>query len=302
MKINKKIYNYVNDIIKINYYSDYVIIETKSKKYLYKNKIDCMVELIDFFKKIRYDYYLPIINDCSDDFELYEYYDEYDIKKESKLDIMIDALLLLHIKSTNYVELFKEDMKIIYDDIIFKIDYLMKYYLDLQDYIEMSYFPKPALYLLINNISKFYELLNLSRMYIEKWFEKENFKSKNVLLINELSNDNFVISDKIYFKNFSKVKRDLFIYDLVNFYKNNYKNKNVVHLINKYSKRFIISEEEYNLFYSLICIPDKIQFINNNLDDLKNVREEVNYVDFTINYISEKNKENKKTDEQKFKK
>ena len=54
-----------------------------------------------------------------------------------------------------------------------KIEYLMNYYLDLQDYIERFSFPRIDYYYLIKNISKFYEVLEKSKYYLDN-NDKEN--------------------------------------------------------------------------------------------------------------------------------
>lgn len=64
------------------------------------------------------------------------------------------------------------------DEINNKIEYLMNYYLDLQDYIERFSFPRIDYYYLLKNISKFYEVLNKAKYYLDN-----NEKEKALTLL-----------------------------------------------------------------------------------------------------------------------
>lgn len=300
IRINSEVTNYLENISKIEYNSKYTIVECNDKKYLLKYKNNKLKEIEEYLNSIEYDYYVSIINSYDDNIYIYPYYDSYDISLDDKYEDIINALSILHIKSCDHVFYNKDEMKVIYDDISSKIDYMMKYYYDLQDYIEELSFPRPALYLLINNISKFHELLKCARFNLDTWYKEESFKSICCLLINNLELDNFIVGEKNYFINFDNSYRDLFIYDLVNFYKSNYSYENIVKVINKYEKRLGIRNNEYNLFFSLISIPDKIDITNNNIKDIKMVNERIEYVSKTLKYILEKDEENKKTDKYEF--
>ena len=72
------------------------------------------------------------------------------------------------------------------------IDYLRDYYLDIQDYIEDYDFPRIDYYFLINNISIFYNSLNISKMLLDKW----NDTCEDEYLIYSL----MFIPEKIVFK------------------------------------------------------------------------------------------------------
>jgi len=66
------------------------------------------------------------------------------------------------------------DRKKEYEKINNEIEYLINYYLDLQDYLEENNLKRPDYFLLILNISKYYKVLNISRDYLEKWYQEDN--------------------------------------------------------------------------------------------------------------------------------
>lgn len=300
IKINKDIVNYIGNIDKVTYYSKYTIVVSDNKKYLLKNKNYKLENIEKYLSSIEYNYFVPIINSYNDDIYIYPYYDELDIDVIEKYESIINALSILHIKSADCVTYSKSDMKIIYENILNKIDGVMNYYNDLQDFIEELSFPKPALYLLINNISTIYKLLDCAKDNLYNWYKEEEFKTITSLLINDLNIDNFVFGEKNYFINFDDLYRDIFLYDLVNFYRSNFRFESIWIIIDKYMKRLGIRDYEKYLFFSLISIPETIEFKNNNIVDLINIRNIIDYSNMTLEYILKKYKENKKTDKDEF--
>ncbi|MBQ9019322.1 MAG: hypothetical protein IJ097_03295 [Bacilli bacterium] len=117
-------------------------------------------------------------------------------------------------------------MNNIYNRIDKRINYLMDYYLDWQDYIERFSFPRIDYYYLINNISSFYTMLKLSKKYLKKW-----------------NNQN-----------------------------NNY------------------------FFYTLMCIPNKIEFNSSSYENILKIKKELMYNEKVFKFILEEDKDYKKTD------
>lgn len=64
------------------------------------------------------------------------------------------------------------------EEISNKIEYLINYYLDFQDYIERFSFPRIDYYYLIKNINKFYEVLEKAKYYLDN-----NDKEKAFILL-----------------------------------------------------------------------------------------------------------------------
>ncbi|MBQ6324073.1 MAG: hypothetical protein IJI22_04475 [Bacilli bacterium] len=286
---------------KITYYDNYVITESDDNKYLIKNRDSNKSEIFDYLKSIKYPYYLDIINSYNDYYEIYPYYDDKVVDKYSKGKKIIEALSLLQLKSLSYKEYSEDNIKGIYEDLVEKIDNTMKYYLDLQDYIEEFIFPNPAYYLLIKNISKFYELLRLGRLSLDKWYQntKDN-KLREVLLVNNVSLNNFCFGDYQYFIDYRDAHWGLVSYDFAEFYKNDLFEVDMISLFDYYKSLFNIDQNEYYLLCSLISIPVKIKFSRTAYNDTVYVRSVVDYVLKTIEFISEENEKYQEADKDKF--
>lgn len=282
---------------KLTYLDKYVIVDTDDEKYLLKMKDSNKRDIFDYLKQIRYDYYMPLENDYNDYYELYPYYEDTISEKYHKAKELVYALAILHLKTTTYVDYNHDDLKEIYEKYSEKIDNLMKYYLDLQDYLEGIDFLSPAQFLLITNISKFYSLLRVSKYKLDKWFQIKGENVREVLLINNVSLDNFRVGEKCYFLDYKNATKGLVVYDLVDFYKNEVLNVDFPSLFNFYNSKYQLMEDEIDLFLSLISIPEKIVFSKDNYQDTLKIRKIIKYIDVTFSFVSEEDKENQKTDE-----
>jgi len=146
-------------------------------------------------------------------------------------------------------------------------------------------FPKPAEYLLINNISSIYKLLNYSK-------DKLDSISSNSLIIKSLivNKINFIDKDNIYF-NYDYFTRDLLVYDLDMIY------RNIGYLeLDKYE----LDLDNLNLLLCLISIPEEILLNKSNYINTINIRKLINYVNKTFNFCLEKDKENEKANQEIF--
>ena len=132
------------------------------------------------------------------------------------------------------------------------INYLIKYYLDLQDYLEESNLKRPDYYLLLINISKFNTIINISFDYLEKWYKEENI-SCNISLVNKLVNM--------------------------------YRSGQSFHLNE-------LNRNELLLFYSEIAIPNKLFLKRDICNNISSIKNNINYLNKTISYILEKQEKN----------
>lgn len=93
-----------------------------------------------------------------------------------------------------------------------RINYLMDYYLDWQDYIERFSFPRIDYYYLINNISSFYTMLKLSKNYLEKW---NGEKEEKYFFYALMCIPNKVEFSKDTYESILKIKKELLYNDKV---------------------------------------------------------------------------------------
>ena len=178
---------------------------------------------------------------------------------------MINRISLRHTKTTIFRELNELDRLDIYDSNLEYLDNIMKYYLDLQDGIDELDNIREDYYLLLINISKIYKLINKSIYYLNKWFELDNKLYREVLLI-----DN---------------NRGYFINDLITLYKEDYYSFN--NKLNKYNLRYNLYNYDYYLLFCLLGKINKIKFSKDINNNIKNIKELIYYVDYTLEFLEE---------------
>ena len=281
--MNEIINKYLTDIKKITYKKDYSIIETSTnKKYIIIKKIKNKEKLYDYLTSINYNLYKKPLN-INDEYEIF-FLD--DLEEES----ITNALITLHYLTEEFRECSEEDLKKIKEKIMFNLDKCYKYYLNIQDEIENMSFPPPDKYLLINNISQIYKLLEVSKYRL---YNLKLNSLREVILIN-----NFDIN---IFKNiidFNYYSKDIFVYDLEKLYKKDYKNFKDV--LKKYNDKLKISKEEWNLLSILISIPEEVTLENNHYNNCIKIRNLINYVNYTFSFLSEEDEKYKETDKQEL--
>lgn len=281
--MNEIINKYLTDIKKITYKKDYSIIETSTnKKYIIIKKIKNKEKLYDYLTSINYNLYKKPLN-INDKYEIF-FLD--DLEEES----ITNALITLHYLTEEFRDCSEEDLKKIKEKIMFNLDKCYKYYLNIQYEIENMSFPPPDKYLLINNISQIYKLLEVSK------YRLDNLKLnslREVILINNF--DNNIFKNIIDFNYYSK---DIFVYDLEKLYKKDYKNFKDV--LKKYNDKLKISKEEWNLLSILISIPEEVTLENNHYNDCIKIRNLINYVNYTFSFLSEEDEKYKETDKQEL--
>lgn len=281
--MNEIINKYLTNIKKITYKKDYSIIETSTnKKYIIIKKRKNKEKLYDYLTSINYNLYKKPLN-INDKYEIFSL---NDLEEES----ITNALITLHYLTEEFRECSKDDLKKIKEKIMFNLDKCYKYYLNLQDEIENMSFPPPDKYLLINNISQIYKLLEVSKYRLDNL---ELNSLREVILINNF--DNNIFKNIIDFNYYSK---DIFVYDLEKIYKKDYKNFKDV--LKKYNDKLKISKEEWNLLSILISIPEEVTLENNHYNDCIKIRNLINYVNYTFSFLSEEDEKYKETDKQEL--
>lgn len=281
--MNEIINKYLTNIKKITYKKDYSIIETSTnKKYIIIKKRKNKEKLYDYLTSINYNLYKKPLN-INDKYEIFSL---DNLEEES----ITNALITLHYLTEEFRECSKDDLKKIKEKIMFNLDKCYKYYLNLQDEIENMSFPPPDKYLLINNISQIYKLLEVSKYRLDNL---ELNSLREVILINNF--DNNIFKNIIDFNYYSK---DIFVYDLEKLYKKDYKNFKDV--LKKYNDKLKISKEEWNLLSILISIPEEVTLENNHYNDCIKIRNLINYVNYTFSFLSEEDEKYKETDKQEL--
>lgn len=265
------------------------LIETDNGSFVIKEKNRNDNHKIFYYLKSRnFNYYPKIIGDIYDDYEITEYIEPVEMSNEQKLFDMIDLVSLLHNKTTYFREVDEDDYKKIYEDVSGNIEYLRSYYNDIASVIESKVFMSPSEYLLIRNISKIYAALNFCAQELERWYKliKEKRKQRSVVLHNNLSVDHFIRSDHPYLISWGKAKIDLPIFDLYKLYRNHGLDYEFGEIFKRYEQNYKLLEEERILFFILIALPDKIEFLGDEYSLCRDIGRKIDLIYKTEMFLS----------------
>lgn len=278
---------------KIMYKSKSQIIISDTNKYVKKIKQSNKKELFNYLNNKGFKNYLPIIEETNE-YEIYRYILEEDFPKEDKAIEIVKTLSMLHTLTTTYQEINQNKIKELYEQTLNNLSELKTYYLELQDHIETKEFFSPAEHLLMNNISNIYKAINYSNYKLEEWYQLIKTKKfqRYVQLHNNISLEHALKEEMLYFINWDTSKKDLVIYDFINFYKNEFQNLEMNALFKIYQSKFMYTDDEQLLFESLISMPPKMLFSKNNYINTLKARQLVDYVEKTNMFLLEDNKEN----------
>lgn len=264
------------------------IISTKTEDLVIKKKNSNSQKIYDYLSSRSFNYYPNIIYETNN-YEIYEYVNDVEMPSEQRAVDMIKLVALLHNKTTFHKEIDDDTYKTIYEDILEKIEYLRNYYNDLAEVMEKEEYMSPSNYLLLRNITKIFQALNYCQYNIEKWYDiiEEKKRVRIVHIHNNLELDHYRLSDKPYLISWHKSKRDMPIYDLINMYKKYYFELDFCDLLNNYERNYPLLKEEKILFFTLISIPEKLEFNDYEYNMCIKVKKLYNYLLTTEKLISD---------------
>ncbi len=277
------------------------IVENDNQKYLVKRKKTNLENTLEFLKNRDFHNFIEPI-ELNTKEEIYPYIEELNTTDNDRALDLIYLSSLLHSKTTTFKKVQIDTIKDRYEKTIDRLNETFTYYSKLQDEIEEHLYMSPAELLLMKNISKIYYMLNTSREFIEKYYqEAEKITNEREALIHgSLSLDHIIEGENKYLISWNNARKDLPIYDLINFYRSDYDKVNMEVLFDVYLKRYNYTIEEKYLFFSLINIPQIVIFNKSNFTNTINARKIVDYIDKTISFTSKQYKENEKTDYKEF--
>ena len=215
-----------------------------------------------------------------DNYDVFSYINDSNISSEERLYEMINLIILLHTKTTRYKNIDIDDYKIIYEDLLKKIEYLYNYYIALNDSIDSEIYMSPSHYLLARNISKIYGSLSFCKNELDNWYEiiKSNNKQRVVFIHNNLDLEHVLVNKNSYLISWNNSKVDLPIYDLVGIYNKYHDKIDFSVLLNHYLEKYPLTIDEMKLFFIIISVPFKIEFSNDEIKDIQIVRKLINKI------------------------
>jgi len=283
-------------------WNNYIIIYGEDGSYLLKEKDNDKEKLYSTLESIQYPYYLPLLNSYQDSYELYPYFEEEVYDNNIKSKEFLKGLILLHKESIYYDDVSNIDINDFYDKIRKDIDEQLQFYLNLQNNIEVEGFPRIDYYYFLLNVSSFYKVLTIALDKLDLWKSLEIKKIRKALIMHKDSLSNFSYSSKkSYFIDFSECKHDLLINDFISFYQANLHQIDMIECFHIYQSYIPFSYDEKVLLFCLICIPIRITFTDNIYQNIVIIQNRVNYIEKTLQFLLEEDKENQKTDEEEFK-
>ena len=216
-------------------------------------------KLFDYLESRGFSFYLrPIYSDLN--YDVYPYIKENKISKMEKYCDIARILSFLHLKTTYYRTIHISKLKEKYKDLESKISSLEQYFYQLQDQIEEKEIMSPSEYLLIRNITLFYQDLRVCRKYLEKWYEVllKREKERVVTLHNNLKDTHLLVGKNTYLIDWEKTFCASPIYDLYNLFLHCYKDCDFDSLFSLYIDKYPLMEDEFLFFSLLLLLPDKI--------------------------------------------
>lgn len=266
------------------------IISTDNGTYCLKKKQrDDLDKIMSYLKAKQFNNVLNVNQD--DEYEITNYIEELPVLNEDKAMEAIYLMSMLHNKTTFYKSISLDDVKCFYENQVDKIIELKSYFDNLCYIYDSDLFLSPSRYLFIRNISFLFNALDYSKLYINKWYDiVKNKNNKRVVMNhNNLDLSHIIMSNNSYLLNWNKATIDSPIMDLYNFFKNNFLHININSLFSVYNSKYQLLQEELFLLFSLLLLPNKIEFSSSEINNTKEVYDLYKYLYNIMDFISEYN-------------
>lgn len=253
------------------------IITTESQRYVLKK--GNYHTIYEYLQTRNFQNLPQLLTSSQDEYTLYPYIEDYPIPKEQRVEDFIYLMSVLHNKTTFYKTVDLNKIKEIFENIRSKQDYLIQYYHNLQDIIEVEKYMSPSHYQLVRNLSLIYFHLTESKIQIEKWYElmKNNKKMRYVMTHGNLKKEHFIENQDLYLISWGHARINSPVYDLENFYRNNWQETTLGDFLEVYQSKYMLRKEELYLFLSLIHLPEKIEFHESELENAQLVYSMIRY-------------------------
>lgn len=281
---------------KITIKRDVRIIDTGQNKFVIKKRDKDLEKLFKYLESRSFNYF-PRIVYKTDNYDIYEYVSDIDMPIEERALDVVKLMTMLHSKTTFYRDIDEDYYKEIYEDINSRINYLENYYNDIAEVIEREEYMSPSNYLFIRNITLVFQALNYCKHNIQKWYDiiSDKKRIRIVNIHNNISLDHYLLGDRPNFISWRFSKRDMPIYDMIDFYKKYYLELDFCELLRNYEVTYPMLPEEKILFFCLISLPDKLEFNDSEYNLCLKVKKFYDYLNtsdkFVMDYFPEKNKE-----------
>lgn len=290
-----------SNILKCSYIHGEKIIDTDQGKFMITPKCNDKHKIFRYLEQRDFPFFLPM-EDLSDDKDEVYRYDFDDVDLEDKAVDLVHLLSLLHIKTTSYRDITMDAVKELYEDLSSRIEQEITYYRNLQDTMESHVYMSPDHYFLIRNISLFYDNLELSRSFLEQWYEiKQDSKRERVVFLHKMpSLLHFVDKKPAYFTHWDLSEKGYPVYDFLYFYQKHFQELEMSSLYEIYQSRFLFSKDEEYLFFSLLLLSDVFSFTSDIYQNTVLLQQLILYQLKARDFVLKQNHKNQETNNQEF--
>jgi len=279
--------NFSFKVNKCSFNNNVRFINTDKGHFVIKKNKHNNAELFRYLETKNFHNFLELY-DYSDEYEVYQYVNNVPVTTEEKALDIVNIITMLHNKTTFYKNSDIDKLQEIYEDINSKLRYLNHYYENIRIIIEEEKYTSPSGYLFLRNLSVIHRSIDESKYFIDKWYNlaktKENFRVATIHNYLELSH--LIKGNDTYLISWDKSCKASPIYDVLSLYKETYNKVDFSLLFELYNSKYPLYEEELYLLFSLLLVPSKIEFIEREIINTKDVYELNNYLISTINFIS----------------
>lgn len=264
------------------------IVESSSGKFVVKKQNKDLFTLFNYLENRGFNNFPEIVKNYRNEENIFAYVDEDYIPEEQKLVDLAALLASLHNKTVYYKKVPLDDYKEIYDAIDNNIRYLNSYFEVLFLDICKEEFVRPSKYLFSRNYYKIKQSLNFCKEELDNWYElvKEKDKARVAVVHNNLSMEHFIYNQRnsalISWDNY---KVDTPVMDFVQLYQKEYLNYDFSEFLEKYFNYFDLLEDEKKLLFILISLPLYFEFLDNEFESTKLVKEKMDYIFYTEKLI-----------------
>lgn len=269
----------------------HIIYTDKGNYCLKKKKKHNAKDVINYLRAKQFNNILDIKSDDNDEFEITNYIEEIPFLIEDKAIEAIYLMSMLHNKTTFYKSISLDDVKCFYESHIDTIFNTRNYFDNLCYIFDENLFLAPSNYLFIRNITVIFNCLDYSKYYIEKWYDivKDKTSKRVVMNHNNLDLSHIVIGNNPYIINWNDSSIDSPVMDLYSFFKKNFSNINISSLFAAYNSKYQLLKEEMFLLFSLLLLPDRIEFSENEICNTKIVYNNYRYLSSVMSFVSQYN-------------
>ena len=261
---------------------------------LIKDGIVCKKCNFDIYKLYNYLYsrdfrYLVDIINYERDNVSFKYEEDYSIDSKQKGLDLVKLVGLLHSKTSYNKDVDSNVYKDIYELINDNLLYLDSYYSSMFDRFVEVIDLSPCMYMYLCNYYVIDSSIKYCKNVLDNYMNEVKDKNKQRVSIvhNNLNLDHYIKNSKEYLISFDNYIIDSPIIDLYKFFRYEWKRVNINDLYNEYSSINKLNKDEELLLFIILCMPYKIEFSNNERNNIVSLRDLIDYLVKVFELIKE---------------